>query len=79
MIASLGNRPDLPVLARICFFCDSKMRRQSHPVILPLDMVDKSISLLQANFGLDLVFEQSSQATFSRGEAPSECFCCHLP
>jgi len=44
-------------------------------VVLPLNMVDKSISPFQTNFGLDLVFEQSNEATSSRGEVPSECFC----
>ena len=47
--------------------------------VLLLDIVDKSISPLQTNFGLDLVFEEPSEATSSRGEAPSECFRCLLP
>jgi putative transposase len=58
-------------------FYSTQMNREQAVLlwVLPLNMVDKSISPLQTNFGLDLVFERSSEATSSRGEASSECFC----
>ena len=48
-------------------------------MVLPLDMVDNSISPLQTHFGpVFSSVRQSRQAFSSQSEAPSECFCWHL-
>ncbi len=51
---------------------------QKKRVVLPLDMVDKSISPFQTHLGPFFVMRYSRQVFSSRSEAPSEFFCEHL-